>query len=255
MRASDRALARRPPGRSPRPHRCHARSGARTRRCARTRGERPPPRARARRCRGPARRRPIPRAHMLLDPATTVRAVGLLTRPRGRGSCRRSHGPDRPYVDEAALAERDLLRPLDGFLLAVGLDEIEAAQGLLRLGEGSVHDLALPGLQTDAAGVAVWTQALSVDHFAGGLQLAREAAVTLDDGLHLGPGRRGCGLVVGADEQHVAHGNLLGVNVMATGDRYRAWRPLTITTPMAHRNRHAPSRSAPRRADSRGRSN
>src|SRR5207247_10939622 len=84
---------------------------------------------------------------------------------------RRSHLPDRPHLDEAALAERNLLRPLDGFLLGVALDQVEATQGLLRLGEGAVHDLAVPGLEADAGGVAVRAQALAVDHLAGGPQL------------------------------------------------------------------------------------
>src|SRR5438552_13130882 len=113
-------------------------------------------------------------------------------RPQAAGDLtRRSHLPDRPHLDEATLAERNLLRPLDGFLLGVALDQVEAAQGLLRLGEGTVHDLALPGLEADAAGVAVRAQALSVDHLAGRLQLRAEALVALHHGLHLALGGRG----------------------------------------------------------------
>src|SRR5437867_13005362 len=118
-------------------------------------------------------------------------------RPQTAGDLtRRSHLPDRPHLDEATLAERDLLRPLDRFLPGVALDQVEAAQGLLRLGEGAVHDLALPGLEADATGVAVRAQALPHDHLAGGLELVAEAPVALDDGLHLGPRRRGGVLVV-----------------------------------------------------------
>src|SRR5207245_6075905 len=103
----------------------------------------------------------------------------------------RLHVPDRPQLDEAPLTERDLLRPLDRFLPGVTLDQVEAAQGLLRLGEGAIHDLALPGLEADAAGVAVRAQALAHDHLAGGLALVAEAPVALADDLHLGPWRRG----------------------------------------------------------------
>src|SRR5436309_6808838 len=146
-------------------------------------------------------------------------------RPQAAGDLtRRSHLPDRPHLDEAALAERDLLRPLDGFLLCVALDQVEATQRLLRLGEGAVHDLAMPGLDADAAGVAVWTQALAHDHLAGRLQLVGEAPVALHDGLHLGPRGRGRGLVVGANEQHVTHGP-------------SSHSP--ITTPMIPRNRQS----------------
>src|SRR5207245_9720784 len=103
------------------------------------------------------------------------------------------HLHDRPNHDEATLAARDLLRPHDAFLLGVALDQVEATQGLLRLGEGAVHDLAMTGLDADAAGVAVWTQALAHDHLAGRLQLVGEAPVALHDGLHLGPRGRGRG--------------------------------------------------------------
>src|SRR5881397_2621849 len=144
----------------------------------------PPPRAPARRRPAPARG--SPRAEMLPD-----------TPPLG-GTARRSHLPDRPYLDETPLAERDLLRPLDGVLLGIALDQVEAAESLLRLGEGAVHDLALASLQADAAGVAVRAQALSGDHLAGRLQLVAEAPVPLHDGFHLRPRRRGCALVIGA---------------------------------------------------------
>src|SRR5438445_13561808 len=72
-------------------------------------------------------------------------------RPQAAGDLtRRSHLPDRPHLDEAALAERNLLRPLDGFLLGVALDQVEATQRLLRLVEGAVHDLVLHGLEAVA---------------------------------------------------------------------------------------------------------
>src|SRR5262245_51408766 len=65
---------------------------------------------------------------------------------RRRTGPRRSHWPDRTHVDEAALAQRDLLGPFDGFFPRVALDQIETAQAFLRLGERPVHHLALPGL-------------------------------------------------------------------------------------------------------------
>src|SRR4029453_13742956 len=89
--------------------------------------------------------------------------VGCL--PVGAGSHEQTwyaklHLPDGDHVDEAAFQERDLLSPLHGFLLRRRLDQVEAAQRLLGLGEGAVHDLPVAGLDTDAAGVSVRAQAL-----------------------------------------------------------------------------------------------
>src|SRR6185503_816972 len=128
--------------------------------------------------------------------------------PAGSPSRRRvaplSHRPDRSHLDETALAQRDLLRPFHRFLLGIALDQVEAAQGLLGLGEGPVHELALPGLEADAAAVTIGAQALAVDHLAGCPELLGEAAVSLHDGLHVGLGR-GELVLVGADEQQIAH--------------------------------------------------
>src|SRR6185503_11102845 len=125
------------------------------------------------------------------------------------------HLPDRSYVDEAVGAERDLLRPLEGFLLAGALDQVEAAQHFLRLGEGAIGDLALSSLRADAAGVGVRPQALAHDHLAGRAQLFGEAHVALRHG--------GLGLLVGTDEQHVAH-------TPSSDGRYERclWRPLIL---------------------------
>ena len=68
----------------------------------------------------------------------------------------------------------------------------------------SSANVPLPGLEADAAGFLVGTQAFTVDHLAGGLELVREPLVALQEGLHLGP-LRGRPRLVGADEQHVAH--------------------------------------------------
>src|SRR5207247_8818308 len=113
--------------------------------------------------------------------------------------------PDRAYVDVAALAEWDLLRPLDGFLLGGALDQIEAAQGLLGLGERAVHDLSLAGLDPDPAGFAVGPERLAVDHLARTLEPLAEAHVALHDRGHFGLWRLGLGLLVTAVEQHGTH--------------------------------------------------
>src|SRR5262249_38805954 len=78
----------------------------------------------------------------------------------------RLHRPDGPHVDETALAERDFLGPLDRFFPRVALDQVEAAEGFLRLGERAVHHLAMPGLEAYPAGLGVRPQALAVDHLA-----------------------------------------------------------------------------------------
>src|SRR5713226_5585608 len=87
--------------------------------------------------------------------------------------------------------------------------------------------------------VAVRAQALAMDHLAGRAQLFGEPSVAPHDDLHLGSGRCGLSLVVGADEQQVAHGSLLH-----RGGR----RPLTSTTPMARRNWQRPTYPAGFRA-------
>src|SRR6185503_4209800 len=117
------------------------------------------------------------------------------------------HLPDRSDVDEAVGTQRDLLRPLQGLVLAGALDQIEAAEGFLRLGERTVGHLALAGLKTDAAGVGVGPEALAQNHLARRAQLLGEAHVALHHGGHLGGGYGGLRLLVGADQQHVAHGD------------------------------------------------
>src|SRR5207247_677645 len=116
--------------------------------------------------RGPPARGSLPRAEMLPD----ARA-GLLAR-----TPLPSHRPDREHVDVTTFTERDLLCPLHGLLHRVAVDEVEAAQDLFRLGEGTVRDLALSGLEADAAGLRVGTQALAVGHLPGRLELPGEAA-------------------------------------------------------------------------------
>src|SRR5262245_4947 len=116
----------------------------------------------------------------------------------------RSHRPDRPDLDGAALAERDLLRPLDRLGLRVALDHVEAAQDFLRLGERPVRDLSLTRLEADAARVLLAAPALAVYHLLGRQKLLAEALVALHHGLHLGL-LRGRRRFVVVDEQHVAH--------------------------------------------------
>src|SRR5687768_8293253 len=122
-----------------------------------------------------------------------------------------SHLPDGPDLDEAAGAGRQLLGPLDGLLLRVALDEIEAAQHFLRLGERAVGHLGVAVLGPHARAVTGRAQAVGHHHLAGGAQGVGDTAVGLDHGLALG-GRRGRGvLVVTADQEQVAHGASFGL--------------------------------------------
>src|SRR5262245_32970078 len=164
-----------------------------------------------------------------------------------RESRDRSHLPDRTHVDEAALAERDLLGPLHRLFPGVALDQIEAAECLLRLGERSIHDLAMAGLETDPARIAVRAQALAVDHFPRRLKLGGETPVALHHCLHLGFRRRGGILVIRANEQHVTHGNpprskCRGRSGSACRARYV--HP-SSTTPTGRRNRQAGGEECP----------
>src|SRR5262249_60396721 len=117
------------------------------------------------------------------------------------------HPPPRTPVEEPALAERDLLPPPHRLFPGGALDQVEAAERLLCLGERSIHDLAMAGLETDPARIAVRAQALTVDHFSRRLKLGGETPVALHHCLHLGFRRRGGILVIRANEQHVTHGN------------------------------------------------
>src|SRR4029450_8216123 len=97
-------------------------------------------------------------------PATPVGPWGV--RPR-------LHRPDRAHLDVPALEERDLLGPPHRLLFGVAVDQIKAAEGLLRLGERPVHDLTLAGLDANTAAVAVRPEALTVHHLAGRAELLR----------------------------------------------------------------------------------
>src|SRR5262249_44215857 len=54
--------------------------------------------------------------------------------------------PDRPNFDGAVFAERDLLGPLDGFVLRVAPNHLEPTEELLRLCEGPVVTNRRPAL-------------------------------------------------------------------------------------------------------------
>src|SRR5262249_46640216 len=89
------------------------------------------------------------------------------------------HLPDRAQLDEAAFDQRHLLRPLHGFVPGITLDQVEAANRFLGLGERAVRHLVLTRLQPDAAAVGVRAKAFAVNHLAGRLQLLAEAAMAL----------------------------------------------------------------------------
>src|SRR5207237_2490782 len=85
---------------------------------------------------------------------SATRACRGSTRPHGT-----SHRPDGPDLDVAAVAQRQLLGPLDGLVLRVALDQVVAAEGFLGLGERPVGDLRLARLEPDPGAVAVGSQA------------------------------------------------------------------------------------------------
>src|SRR5215831_2361314 len=123
-----------------------------------------------------------------------------------RRSASPSPRPDRPDFDTPAFGERDLLGPLDRFVLRIALDQVEAAENLFGLREGPVGDLRLSRLDADAAALLIHAQAFGVDHLAlaGCLQLGVEPLVASKDRLQLGLVQRWRSLV-DIDEQDVAH--------------------------------------------------
>src|SRR5215475_4133471 len=118
--------------------------------------------------------------------------------------------PDRLDFDGAVFAERELLGPLDGFVLRLALDQVEAAENLLRLREGAVGHLPLSRCEPYAAALLVRAQTLGEDHlaFAGGLQVGLEPLMATEERLHIGLLERGRG-PVDVDEQQIAHRPLL----------------------------------------------
>src|SRR2546428_13597610 len=158
-RASDRAPGRTPPGRRPPPRRCRARCAALRRRRAHTRRGTPPRWSRG-----------LPREDIVPAPADRARRTRL-------------HVPDGAHVDVTALADGNLLRPLERLLLRSALEQVEAAQDLLRLRERAVHHLALAGLDADAAGLVFRPEPLRHVRLAGGAPLLAEPHEGLDHGL------------------------------------------------------------------------
>src|SRR3954468_6648066 len=55
-----------------------------------------------------------------------------------------SDTPDRPYLDATHFRPRKVRRDLGGFLEAVGFDDVEAAEHLLRFGERAIRHGATP---------------------------------------------------------------------------------------------------------------
>src|SRR5262249_10508065 len=150
------------------------RSVAPTRRPARTPRETPPPRAPARRSPASARDRSPSRAEMLPDARAPSAATPGLP----------SHRPDGPDIDRSALAERDLLRPLDRLRLRIAFDQVEAAEDFLGLGERAVGDLTLAGLEADTARVLVAPPALPWDPLLGRQARLAEGPRVLPARLH-----------------------------------------------------------------------
>src|SRR5436190_22970049 len=77
------------------------------------------------------------------------------------------HLPDGPHVHVAALGDGHLLRPLQRLLLRGALQQVEAPERLLRLGEGAVGDLRVAGLDAHAARLGLWAQSFGHDGLAG----------------------------------------------------------------------------------------
>src|SRR3989475_1044511 len=162
-------------------------------------------------------------------------------RSRRRPVAVRSHLPDRPYLDEAAVAERDLLGPLERLFPGITLDDVEAAERLLRLGEGAVGHLTVPGFEADPARLGLGPERFADDRLAGRPQLLAEAHVFLDQGVHLGSRQWWCSLVVRAAQQEITHATPLECRCRGPRPSVDAGSHSPITTPMVHRNRQ-PSR-------------
>src|SRR5215212_1501867 len=74
---------------------------------------------------------------------------------------------DRPHLDGAGRGTRDLGRPVDRLVEAVALEEVEAAELLLRLREGTVREHALAVADADGGRGRAGLEALAAEDHAG----------------------------------------------------------------------------------------
>src|SRR5262245_54211783 len=110
------------------------------------------------------------------------------------------HLPDRPHLHHAAVADRHLLRPLERLFARGALDQVEAAERLLRLREGTVGHHGMTRLHPHPAGLRLGTKPLADDGLAGPAQLLAEPHESLQARLALGARRRGRGLGLVSDQ-------------------------------------------------------
>ena len=112
----------------------------------------------------------------------------------------------RPHLDPAEPGERHLGRDLQGPLLGVDVDDVEAAEVLLGLDVGPVGHDRRAVLEVDRLGHRLVADAEGADVLAGAAQLLVERVGVGDELLDLVLRERRPQLFVAVDEQHVLHG-------------------------------------------------
>src|SRR2546423_9137506 len=124
-----------------------------------------------------------------------------------------SQVPDRPYLDRPVVRRGEALGPAHRVVERVGLDQVVAAELLLRLGEGTVGDEALAATEADGARSGRRLERGRVDEGAGLPKVLREVHVGADYLLpELGRDTLAPALV-GVQKQHEPHRPSLAVSV------------------------------------------
>src|SRR6478736_2208820 len=195
------------------------------------------------------------------SPATHLVTVNVLRlQPAGADRFRVCCGEvlgreDLPQLEGQAgfgrARRRPLPEPLDGLLAGADVDDREAGDELPGLGEGPVGDDPVTVLPRDARTLGTGVQALPVDEDPG-LEHLLVVGVHVGE-LLPGAGPALLGLGAGRDEDHEAHGRLLGGSL---GVRAGPGPRLTSTSNGTAGSRHAPRvyrRNSELEADRRGR--
>ena len=156
-----------------------------------------PRRARRRRARGPGSRGCAPTP------------PGRAPRPCDARSAPPRTTITRPDLDRAVARRRDPGGPLDRLVERVGVDQVVAAELLLRLGERAVGGECLVVLHADGGRRLRRLQRVAGDHRAAVLEVLRERHVRLVDLALLLLAERLPAVLLAVDQQHVLHVVLL----------------------------------------------
>ncbi len=95
-------------------------------------------------------------------------------------------GPGGADLDAAALAQRQLLRPCDRFVLGIGLDQVEPAEQFLGLDKRAIKDNMPAGLHADRGRAFAEAQSTRPHPLPGSLQRAAYVDVLRHDPVDLG---------------------------------------------------------------------